>query len=577
MFRKLFQRFCCFSLVVTQLFGQDFEKIAPKVPPKAEGEIEIVEEPKKVKEDGKILVKELKGIIFLSDPKEVKKEGVPEFEGIQADELPHLKISSFASRMERFFGKPVTLKTLNEISREVIIFYREHDRPIVDVSVPEQDITNGIVQFVVVRGVLGQVKIEGNRWFSAKLFESSVTIQPGEIIKASKVAQDLSWINNNPFRQANAVFTPGQKPGETDLILRVKDRFPVRFYGGYEDSGNDLTGDERWQMGFNWGNAFNLDHQFNYQFTTDNDVEKLRAHSGSYIIPLPWRHRLTFFGSYVESKADISNPLLDLTGESWQTSARYAIPLPNFGAYSHEVDGGFDFKSSNNNLEFGGAQVFNTTTEVAQWVGDYNSNLKDRWGSTSLSSTLVLSPGGLTENNTDEAFQAARSFAKSDYVYLKLGLERVTRLPEDFSLILRGALQVSDGNLLGSEQFGLGGYSTVRGYDEREANGDEGYLLSAEVRSPPISFMALTGISSVVKELTDQLQLLAFFDYGQVQNVDLLPGEDPHVQLASVGPGFRYALSSYMSLRFDYGWQLYDTGLNQRNNSRGHVGVVISY
>ena len=40
---------------------------------------------------------------------------------------------------------------------------------------------------------------------------------------------------------------------------------------------------------------------------------------------------------------------------------------------------------------------------------------------------------------------------------------------------------LSNCNLLGSETFGLGGYDTVRGYDQRDINTDDGLLLSGQI------------------------------------------------------------------------------------------------
>jgi len=67
-------------------------------------------------------------------------------------------------------------------------------------------------------------------------------------------------------------------------------------------------------------------------------------------------------------------------------------------------------------------------------------------------------------------------------------------------------------------------------------------------------------------------------DYGEVENVHLLSAEKPHYFFSSVGPGLRYKLSNHFSLRFDYGWQLLDSGLNpERQHSRAHLGLVATY
>jgi hemolysin activation/secretion protein len=76
----------------------------------------------------------------------------------------------------------------------------------------------------------------------------------------------------------------------------------------------------------------------------------------------------------------------------------------------------------------------------------------------------------------------------------------------------------------------------------------------------------------------DELQLLAFFDYGSVEVIDALPedGDDPDKTLASVGGGLRWTVSRNFSLRFDYGFPLQEKDLNERS-ARGHIGALLSF
>jgi hemolysin activation/secretion protein len=151
---------------------------------------------------------------------------------------------------------------------------------------------------------------------------------------------------------------------------------------------------------------------------------------------------------------------------------------------------------------------------------------------------------------------------------------RVTRLPFDFSWTVRGELQESDANLLPSEQLGLGGYDTVRGYDEREVNGDNGYLISTEVATPPVSIAQIFGLQKV----KDQLQFLGFVDYGGTSLHQVTPADiNPNTNLLGIGPGLRYVINPYFSLRFDYGFQMISTGFDDRHASRAHIGVLVSY
>jgi hemolysin activation/secretion protein len=366
---------------------------------------------------------------------------------------------------------------------------------------------------------------------------------------------------------------PGDAPGTTDLLLRTQDRFPLRAYVGYEDSGNQYTGDERILTGFNYGNLFGIGQQLSYQFTSGTDVNKFTAHSGTYVIPLPWRHQLTFFGSYANSSASLG-PDLSTGGVNWQVSGRYEVPLPGTDHFTESVTGGFDFKRSNNDLIFGVATVSNVFTDVDQFVLGYQAGCQDDYGSTSASATGFWSPGGMSNNDDNLDYMGTRAGARTNYAYGQFTLNRVTRLPFDFSWTVRGEVQEADANLLPSEQLGLGGYATVRGYDEREVNGDNGFLVSTEVATPPVSIAEFLGI----KQVKDQLQFLGFVDYGGTSLHQVTPADvNPNTNLLGVGPGLRYAINPYLSLRFDYGFQLIDTGFDTRHNSRAHLGVIVSY
>ena len=85
---------------------------------------------------------------------------------------------------------------------------------------------------------------------------------------------------------------------------------------------------------------------------------------------------------------------------AWQASARYRVPLPARGTLTRELTAGVDFKRSNNNLSFGGSQVFAQENDVVQATLAFSVNRPDKYGTMAGSLTLALSPGGLSRNMT---------------------------------------------------------------------------------------------------------------------------------------------------------------------------------
>jgi hemolysin activation/secretion protein len=536
--------------------------------------------------DGEVLLKNLKGIVFVSSPHDIVAGGT-QASGVVLRGVTAPALEAFRARVQPYLGQKLTRGKLNALIDDVIAFYRQHDHPIVDVIVPQQEITNGVVQLVILEGRVGTVTVKGNRWFPSSEFLTKVELRPGDTISARRMQSDLDWMNQNPFHTTDVVYHPGENMGETDVVLQTADRFPVRVYGGYENNGNAETGFDRYEAGFNWGDAFypGMGQQLNYQYTTSGDGVSLRSQAGSYIVPLPWHHTLTFFGSYADTQGTIPGlgSLAEIRGRSYQISGRYGIPLPTVTigpvTLKEGFSAGFDYKYNNNSLEFGGltagAGPGSTLVDVDQFVFAYDGTESDPYGQTTMNDSLYYSPGNWGGNNNDAAFSASHTGATSGYVYDTISLQRVTRLPYDFSLVLRGVVQESDSNLSPSEQLGFGGYDTVRGYDEREVNGDEGYLFSTELRSPPISPGQICGW----KEIHDQLQFLGFWDYGDATfSHQIVPGTPTnHVALSGIGLGLRYTINTYLSLRYDYAFQLLHTGFDNDHGARSDLGLVVSY
>lgn len=550
----------------------EFQKTAPKVfqSPTSQSEeaVEVMSEP----EEGEQILPELKGVV------------VEESEGQVTELTPGVTIAGplflrdplVTDALAGYVGRPLTVGDLDRLCFLLALMSRKMDHPLVSAVIPPQDISSGILRIRVQEAKVGEVRVEGNKWFSDDLFLREMRFKSGDRVRSSLLKEDIDWINRNSFRNSAAVFSPGEEPGTTDLVLQTQDRFPVTFYVGFEDTGNDTTGDERWLTGINWGNVGGWGHSLNYQFTTSPNTHDSITHSGSYNIPLPWRHTLTLFGNYSDSNPVLASPFSQ-DSTSWQAGVRYIAPLPEIGPWSHEAYAGFDFKQSNSHLVFGGTTVFNRTSDVNQFVLGYDGSAEDEWGRTRFYNSVFLSPGGWSDGNKDSVFIATRVGSGADYVYAKLGVDRQTRLWGDFLWNFSIEGQVSSRNLIGSEQFSLGGYSSVRGYEESEGTGDSGWRISNEVVTPAVSPLSILSLVSPEKA-TDQLQFLFFWDYGVAHPHAPTAGQDNNVILSSIGPGLRYQVDRYLSVRFDYGFQLTDSGASDgRRNDRAHLGVTVSY
>ena len=102
---------------------------------------------------------------------------------------------------------------------------------------------------------------------------------------------------------------PEKKKEPLIYKLICKDRFPFQVYAGIDNTGNDVTGNNRLFAGFNWGNVFWTDQRLSYQWVTSSDFKRYRAHTLYYKIPLPWwQHMLNLYEGYSHVDADYGKP-----------------------------------------------------------------------------------------------------------------------------------------------------------------------------------------------------------------------------------------------------------------------------
>lgn len=565
-------------------FGQGFQDIAPSPVPGKPGTVQTipkVEPPAGVQRGREaVITAELKGLVFVEKEDQIKADGVSGVAGVVASsEL--LQKSEFADRMAGYFGKPVTLGSLDQLTREVINYFREQGFPVVNVVVPQQTVKDGVIQILAIEARVGRVKVENARWFRPDNVRKEVNLREGDKIDANQLQDDMNWLNTNPFRTADLKFEPGEQEGTTDLVVDVRDRLPFRVYTTYDNYGIDVTGKNRQSLGFNLGNMFSLDQQAGFQYTTSwkELFSSMNAYSGSYLIPLPWRNTLTIFGSYTDSQTSLTTGQ-SLKGDSWQVSGRYNVPLPTLDPVSHGFYAGLDFKQSSNAF-----LIFNTSVDpgtgsglapfsIFQLTAGYNASIPDELGLTSFEAGGFYSPGGVTGWNTTTQFQQNTPNSCASYVYGKFNFNRTFLLPYKFTVSGNFNGQLASSPLMPTEQYGLGGYNTVRGYDERSANGENAYVFNAELRTPPGSIFKIFGN----QEVDDTFQFLAFFDYGFVGNIKPAPGlPEPTMWLMSIGPGLRYDIDRFVSVRFDWGFQLHRAPIGSVTGSRAELSVTAAY
>lgn len=187
-------------------------------------------------------------------------------------------------------------------------------------------------------------------------------------------------------------------------------------------------------------------------------------------------------------------------------------------------------------------------------------------GDAGFSATLLHNiPGG--SRGDQQYFTAARAGATDDYTLLRVSASGTQALPGDWLVraIVNG--QYTRDALIPGEQFGAGGASTVRGFEEREVANDSGAVANLEMYSPPLCKGGLW-----------QCRMLAFYDTAYVSRNHALAAEIRSASISSAGIGVRAQWRKDIDLQVDYAHVLHAEATNTRTgDNRVHLRLSLSF
>jgi len=430
---------------------------------------------------------------------------------------------------------------------------------------------------------LGEAVSDG-RWYSGRQirrrFGNSTQGKPFdynalyESLSEANENQDLKLDTDVKIRQETD--DDGMVARVADLTLDVQERMPI--HGGLE-VGNDGS-----HQSGHWWIGGNLRHQ---NLTKNDDVLSVEASlaledaslwslAGSYMLPHYYSGGGMFgvFGGY--SKLDINNlvPGIGVSGVGKYFGARISQRMLESRDYRVEAAFGQTYRWSSETLDFDGKAVNTRTSRVAPYFVQLNWQQKKLDAADGRSFAMIEASHNFAGwMGTSESLETQRVGAEKDYTVFRAQAARLQGLgrPEKavdsrWTVFARAVGQVCTGPLISAEQYGLGGAATVRGYDEREALGDNAAFGSVELRTP---------ILGLVKR--DRLQFVTFVDGGCVNLRNRQPGEAGNDTLISLGAGLRYAIWEHAMLRFDWGFPLHETYVTEAGPGRGHLNVQVQF
>ena len=478
--------------------------------------------------------------------------------------------------------------------------YRAAGYSTVQVYVPEQELTSGVVRLQITEGVIGKVLISGNKYFDdANIRASLPALKEGRAPNLRQMSEAIQLANENPAKQLEVTLGVSEEEGKVDAKVVVTEENPQRVFVTADSTGTAATGRSRVGVAYQNANMFKLDQTLTLAYTSSPD-----APSGVKVDIFSLGYRIPFYAlgdslDFIYGKSGVNTPstsptlggALGIVGKGDVFGLRWNHDFARRGEYTSKLIYGFDYKYINARCtDSTGAPVSidPPTPPIASCV-PYTTR--------PLSLTYTgqrLSPGQMFDYNIGIAHNVAlgshytnvdgttdrysyltsgNRTTRDDFNIVRLGGSCLTAFKTDWQLRLAANGQYSGDPLVAAEQLGLAGSTAVRGFNERAVSADSGYVVNAEIYTPELA--KTTGARG-------SLRALAFYDFARGYNHNVPAGSlvPTNVGIASVGAGLRYALGKDFSLRFDLA-QVLEAGApystKNRGDWRGHLNVMIGF
>lgn len=470
-------------------------------------------------------------------------------------------------RLAGFVGKQRRFADIEAARRALENLYLQAGYSTVQVTLPEQEISSGVIRLVVREMKLGSITLLSADHHDLDNVKASLPgLVEGQVPNTVAVAESLRLANDNPSKQTQLLFKPDPANNRVDATLRLEDEKPWKGFVSLDNTGSSDTGKTRLSLGYQHANLFNRDHVLTLQYITS--VEKPQSvsiYGLGYRWPLYDRaDAIDVYAGYSDVNSGTVAGLFNVSGKGTIFGARYTHPFIRTSDIEHKLAAGLDYRAYENNIDLSGTELGSDVT-----VHPFSLTWSSLWknDSTQLNgyaTWLHNLPGGSQGRDAD--FAVARSGADARYQLLRLGGNASQQFAGDWQWRLALDAQYTQEPLVPGEQFGLGGQDSVRGFDERAISGDRGWRTGLEIFTPELG--GQTGIDGA------RLRFSAFIEGGQVQRLQALPGETSLEGVTSVGLGMRFGIAKSLSIRLDYGHVINGGGGQNKGSDRLHGSVA---
>ncbi|WP_120498534.1 ShlB/FhaC/HecB family hemolysin secretion/activation protein [Kiloniella sp. EL199] len=428
-------------------------------------------------------------------------------------------------------NKCLTIVDINNLLKNITNLFVEAGYVTTRAYIPAQDTSDGVLTVEIIDGKINRLE-EGGDWTPRFEFLTAFPNLEGGMLNIRDLEQGLDQMNRLPSNNAKLKLVPGEKVGETIVVIENTAAKRIRLSPGLSNSGSKSTGELQGKFNAQADNLFGINDywtlDFSKAFAPDQGSDS-KSFSGFVSIPYGY-WTLSLSGDYFEYESEIEGSFqtFNTSGNSRSYKAELDRVIYRDADSKTSVAVSLRNKETRNFIE--DALLDTSSRELAIFGSRLNHSRRFQGGV--LSGDIQYQRGlKLFGALKDESGTGNTPRAQFDKLDASFNYYRpFTLADQQLSWSSNAVAQWSPDTLYSTERISIGGQSTVRGFKEGSASGDVGGYLRNELSWN----LPQTGLK-VPDHILGRASLFAAYDIGKIRSDKSEVFEHGTMQGAAVG------------------------------------------
>jgi hemolysin activation/secretion protein len=383
-----------------------------------------------------------------------------------------------------YLGQCLGVSQLNELLKVITNLYIEKGLVTSRAYLPQQDLSQGHLQVLVVEGRLEKLGSDANSGLTARELAMTFPGREGQLVNLREIEQMVDQLNRLPSNQAQMELTPGQQVGGSDVLVKNTPQKPWRVNLSRNNDGQRSTGEQQWNTGFEWDSPLGLADQLSLRGGHDAMTDSAHtSHNASLAYNLPWgwwNFSYSYSESDYRSQVQANGFNFKQSGDSQTHQLRAERVIYRDALSKTSLNVGLSNLRTNNYVEDSRLALSSNRISEVQYGINHGRRIGGAFLNLDLGMQQGISAFGAQDNHHPGPGEPDARYHK--YTGTVSYLQPFKLWGESFTFSSLATGQRSEDVLFSPQRMSLGGSSSVRGYKDQFLSGDSGGYWRNELR-----------------------------------------------------------------------------------------------